>query len=86
MDMRTRNIETSMRRRKNYFLLLHCWLQGDIFLSKAEKVLKKIEKVTEKKFLPIIGPDKGKSWWTLSVSASQDVSWRWVLSLVIRRF
>ena len=49
-----------MRRRKNYFLLLHCWLQGDIFLSKAEKVLKKIEKVTEKKFLPIIGPDKGK--------------------------
>jgi len=29
-------------------------------LSKADKVLKEIESMTERKFLPIVGPDKGR--------------------------
>jgi predicted O-methyltransferase YrrM len=33
---------------------------GYVTLSKAETVLKEIEKMTEREFLPIIGPDKGQ--------------------------
>jgi predicted O-methyltransferase YrrM len=31
-----------------------------MILSKADKVLKEIESMTERKFLPIVGPDKGR--------------------------
>jgi predicted O-methyltransferase YrrM len=52
-------METSLSRRKRYFLFFNSGFK-EKSLSKAGKVLKNIEKMTEKTFLPIVGPNKGR--------------------------
>ena len=42
------------------FIFLSLLSQNRVILSEADKVLKEIEASTEKKFLPIIGPDRGQ--------------------------